>query len=152
MLGTFDAAGFLPEGIHTATWAEFVARFAVTTRRKAILRRVLPAIQHLVDCGCPAILVGGSFVTEKAEPKDIDILWAVQGVDFDALHPAFVQELGFRWLKFKFGADIFPADLIEADTREPFPLFFQRVRGRDDRRKGVVAIDLTTIPDDEDSA
>ena len=150
MIGTFDADGFLPEGIHTATWAEFLDRFGWTSRRAAILARVRAALTHLASVGCPAILVGGSFVTTKANPKDIDLVWAVtEDVDFDAVHPVFQGPDGIPAIRAMFAADIFPSFLIEGATGELFSEFFQHTR--DGRRVGVVAIDLATLPEDDDS-
>jgi hypothetical protein len=148
MIGTFDADGFLPEGIHTATWTEFVDRFGSSPRRVAILRRVKVALAHLASVGCPAVLVGGSFVTTKANPKDIDLVWAVtDAVDFDALHPVFQGPDGIPAIHAMFAADMFPSFLVEGATGELFSEFFQHTR--DGRRVGVVAIDLTTLEDDD---
>lgn len=125
-----------------------MATFSTTPRRAAILARVRPALAHLASVGCPAVLVGGSFVTTKRDPKDIDLVWAaVPGVDFDALHDVFKGEAGVIVMKTIFAADIFPSFLIEGATGLPFSEFFQQ--SRDGRVIGVVEIDLTTM--DEDS-
>lgn len=149
MIGPHDTNGRLAAGIHTATWAEFVARFGGTPRRVAILARVAPAIYHLAACGCPSILVGGSFVTQKPNPGDIDFVWAVRGVDMDAVHPAFTAVAGANAVKAQFGADIFPSDWIEEASGEPFFVFFQHTST--DEPTGAVAVDLSTLPDDEDA-
>lgn len=141
----FDGDGFLPAGIHGATWTEFTDRFAYNNRRRLILQRVAPILQHLAAFGCPSILVGGSFVTAKDEPKDIDFVWmALNGMDFSAMHPALFSTAGINWLRFKVGADIFPSNWIEADSGERFAIFFQHTK--DGRPKGVVAVDLSTMP------
>ncbi len=143
MLPRHDANGFLPEGMHTTTWAEFVERFGNTPRRAAILSRLRVALLHLAQAGCRAVLIGGSFVTTKTRPMDVDVVWSIAGVDFAQLHPIFQGPDGIRDIKAIFGADMFPSFLNEAATRRAFPEFFQYAR--DGRRVGVVLIDLRTI-------
>jgi len=145
MIPAHTTDGYLPQGIHSATWTEFTARFVTTARRAAIVDRVLPALSHLADCGCPAVLVAGSFVTAKDAPADIDVLWSDRGVDFDQLSDMFTTLEGLEYMKRTLGADIIPAYLTEAASGLPFPAFFQL---RKDGRGlcGVVALDLTTMP------
>lgn len=137
--------GFLPEGIHYATWAEFTERFGTTARRVALIARAHEALVHLAEAGCAAVLVGGSFVTTKDAPEDLDLLWAPEGVDPDALHPAFLDMSARPALKARFGVDIFPAIFVEAASGLPFAEFFQRRKYDITLRCGAVHLDLNTL-------
>lgn len=135
--------GRLPEGIHEATWAEVVVRFGFSPRRRALLGRLVLALQHLHDAGCARVWLAGSFVRTKANPMDVDVVWDVTGVDPDALHPMFMGPDGLPILKAMFSADLFPSHIIEAASDLPFVAFFQRTR--DGQPCGVVLVNLDTL-------
>ena len=71
----FNAAGDLPEGVHGATLTEIVEFLGAGSPRRVMLSRRLQHIYQLVQrTGCLArFIVFGSFVTDKAEPNDVDI-------------------------------------------------------------------------------
>jgi hypothetical protein len=71
----FDVNGNLPPGIHKTTLPEIQAKFAWSARRKRLCRGLGRAIQNLADAGVKRIWIGGSFVTEKDEPNDVDGCW-----------------------------------------------------------------------------
>jgi len=144
MVPPFDAAGRLPEGIHTTDWAEFADRFGMSVRRKELLVGIAAALHLLREAGCPRVFVGGSFVTAKSEPGDFDIAWDMMAVDVDALDPVFLDFENERAAqKQRFGGEFFPAQLIEGATGRSFLQFFQRTRN--DEPVGIVAIELGTI-------
>ena len=70
----FNQHGDLPPGVHPATFAETLSRFAGTPRRAVIARRLeriyslARATGHLAR-----FIVFGSFITDKTEPNDVDI-------------------------------------------------------------------------------
>jgi hypothetical protein len=81
----FTGDGCLPAGIHPASLEEIAARFG----QEPELRRVqMESLEWLADlarrAGVQRVVVGGSFVTEKWEPNDVDCL-LLQG-------PAFGQD------------------------------------------------------------
>jgi len=76
----FEATGLLPAGIHHADWAEIVARFGISSRRKWLLEGLLDALTMLRTAGCQVVYIDGSFVTTKADPEDYDALWDAAGV------------------------------------------------------------------------
>lgn len=83
-------------------------------------------------------------MTAKSEPNDIDVAWDVDGVDADVLDPVFLDFEDERAAqKSRFGAEFFPAELVEGITRRSFLEFFQRTR--DDEPVGIVEVDLETI-------
>lgn len=78
MIPGFSKYGVLPEGIHTAAMAEVEARFATDEHRRRLwdgLTRYLSSLAALKEHRLmKSIVFGGSFLTNKENPKDIDIL------------------------------------------------------------------------------
>ncbi|MEX2216915.1 MAG: hypothetical protein WD768_22570 [Phycisphaeraceae bacterium] len=73
MIPPFNDNGYLPPGLHPATLDEIEARFGLETE----IRRVqMESLRWLVDlawkAGVERVVVNGSFVTDKAEPNDVD--------------------------------------------------------------------------------
>lgn len=73
MIPAFDDSGLLPPGVHPATLDEVEARFGRGTE----LRRVqMESVRWMVDLAVRAsvqrIVLNGSFVTDAAEPNDVD--------------------------------------------------------------------------------
>jgi len=96
------------------------------------------------EAGCACVFVGGSFVTAKSEPNDVDVAWDVAGVDVEALDPIFLDfEDDRAGQKRRFSAEFFPAQLVEGLTGRSFLRFFQYTR--DDEPVGIVGVDLKTI-------
>jgi hypothetical protein len=81
----FTDDGCLPVGIHPATLEEIAARFG---QEPELRRAQMESLQWLVElarrAGVQRVVVGGSFVTDKWEPNDVDCL-LLQG-------PAFSQD------------------------------------------------------------
>jgi hypothetical protein len=73
-LPDFDAYGLLPPGIHAASLAEVGARYGQgpSARRQAfeLLRRVVEAALEYPTI--KRVLLWGSFVTDRWEPRDLD--------------------------------------------------------------------------------
>jgi hypothetical protein len=73
VISDFTNDGCLPVGMHPATLQEIAARFG----QEPELRRVqMESLQWLVElarrAGVQRVVVGGSFVTDKWEPNDVD--------------------------------------------------------------------------------
>lgn len=147
VIPSFDTDGRLPKGIHSATWAELVERFGGSERRRFLLGGLFAPLTHFAEAGCQRVFIGGSFVTAKANPRDVDVLWDEIGVDLDIVHPVFLDLFnGPIATKMLFGAEFFPALLIEGRTRLTFLEFFQQTRGNEPT--GIVVIDLDTLERD----
>lgn len=144
MLPPFESTGRLPAGIHPTTWSIFAERFGTSARRRDQLAKLREALRLLREAGCPRVFVGGSFVTAKSEPGDVDVAWDVTGVDAEALDAIFFDFQEERAAqKHRFGGEFFPGQLVEGITGRSFLRFFQYTR--DDEPAGIVAIDLETI-------
>jgi hypothetical protein len=91
-LPTFDDEGYLPPGIHSATWTTVAERFGRTAARRRLLAGLRAAARLLAAAGCRRVWLAGSFVTdiegrEARPPRDIDVGWEIAGVNLDPLHP-----------------------------------------------------------------
>jgi phosphoserine phosphatase len=70
-MAPFEASsGYLPEGVHIMTLAEFMREFAWNARRRFLLSGLVRAIASLQAAGCRTVIVNGSFVTAKELPDD----------------------------------------------------------------------------------
>ncbi len=146
----FNSRGKLVRGIHRATWDEFIERFVYNERREYLLRGLLAASLFLRAAGCREVYVGGSFTSKKFEPMDLDCVWKSEEVDWDYLDelaPVFLDpsRRAARIQKELFRGDFFPSEGVEARTKKTFFEFFQR--DRQQRRRGLVALNITNIPD-----
>ena len=83
MIPNLKKTGLLPIGIHYATWEEFEKTFATNPYRKNLLLGLRDALKILYSFGCKEIYVGGSFVTDKPEPADIDICYDNSGIEWN---------------------------------------------------------------------
>lgn len=74
MLPELDAEGNLPPGIHAALLAEVVERFGAGGDARAGFGRLLTDVVNAAKQypTIKRVLVWGSFVTTKAEPRDLD--------------------------------------------------------------------------------
>lgn len=142
LIPPFQLDGNLPPGVHWEVWLEIEARLGQTFHRRGLLRGLGEAIESLVDAGCGAVYLDGSFVTAKEQPGDFDACWDVAGVNPDKLDPVFFNfDNGRAAQKARFGGELFPAQLPEAWSGKTFLEFFQtdRVTGT---LKGIIGIDL----------
>jgi hypothetical protein len=140
MIPPFTLRGELPPGEFLATLNEVEERFGLKTRqRKKLMRGLRKAASHLWAAGGGRLWIDGSFITDKAEPDDIDGCWEyIEGqTSLESLDPAFVN--GDRdKMRSKYGLDFFLANWIEAGSGQPFPKFFQT--SRDGRPKGIIVL------------
>jgi len=147
MLPPFEpATGYLPPGVHEATWEEFVTRYGITSHRLELLAGLRAALNSLRAAGCRRAYVDGSFVSAKHTPGDFDACWEVAGVNLDLLDPVLLDFSGRRIAqKAKYGGELFIADAIaEPRTGRRYLHFFQHDGAG--RPKGIVAFSLGALP------
>ncbi|MBS1994828.1 MAG: hypothetical protein JSS86_00900 [Cyanobacteria bacterium SZAS LIN-2] len=154
----FDEDGLLSPGMHHASWDEFVARFGHTDRRFRQSQGLLAALINLQEAGCKQAHVGGSFVTAKEDPTDVDYVFAPEGLDLSKLEPMLdrANYLAHRQARGHFGIDggagdlqyvrshlqrrtIFECDMVTLDDPQ---LAFLGSLPRS-RLVGSIALDLT---------
>ncbi len=81
--------GVLPRGIHRATLAEVRSAFGARTARRVELMLALEeAVDHARKAGVHRVLINGSFVTRKKEPRDVDMVFQVSDVFAERLSGA----------------------------------------------------------------
>lgn len=139
MLPPFDQDGALPAGVHDATWEEIRAHFGGTDHRMALLVGIRRVIDELRDAGCQGIWLDGSFVTAKEHPGDFDLCYDLASTDVSRLHSTLRTLRDRTAMKERYGGDILPTD-----PAMPFLEFFQT--DRDGRAKGIVRVDLKSMP------
>lgn len=140
---TDHLTGYLPAGVHQALWTEVGARFALNDHRRRLLAGLRDALFNLAEAGCSAVLLNGSFVSDKLLPNDYDGAWEPYGVNPDLLDPVLLDfSNGRAAMKAKFGGELFPAG-DHAGGGVLFRDFFQT--DRNGVPKGVISIDLGSL-------
>jgi hypothetical protein len=75
MLPPFDESGNLPRGIHQASVEEIVDRFGHgSPEREVEIRELMELIAWAKQHGVRRLVINGSFVTEKRDPNDVDVV------------------------------------------------------------------------------
>jgi hypothetical protein len=93
MLPAFDADGDLPAGVHTASLAEIENRFGKFIDSDQRVHQ-FSSVKDLADMAKSSgiverLFIGGSFITTKSKPNDIDLVIVIsKDVDFDSLNPS----------------------------------------------------------------
>jgi hypothetical protein len=142
LIPVFQPNGNLPPGIHWEVWVEIEKRFGQTFHRRGLLRGLSQAIALLLEAGCSALYVDGSFVTAKEQPGDFDACWDLAGVDPDHLDPIFLEfDNGRAAQKARFGGELFPAQFPADWSGTTYLQFFQTDRDTG-APKGIIGIDL----------
>lgn len=67
--------GYLPPGVHRATLEECQARFCWSRRREKLWGSLLFGVEGLLSLNVQRIWIAGSYVTAKARPGDIDLVF-----------------------------------------------------------------------------
>lgn len=145
MIPEFNGDGNLPPGIHEATLAEVEEKFAYNIKRRLLFNHLLELIGDLRNIDCKAIYLDGSFTTEKILPGDMDICWDENGVDFDKVYYYMPILFDFDFPRSEqqkiYCADIFPATLIEGNSKKFFLDFFQEDKNTN-LPKGIIKIQI----------
>ena len=145
----FNGNGMLKRGIHTITWEEFNKQFGYNEQRQKLLRGLLRGIRLLQRVGCHAIYIGGSFVTTKKFPSDVDVVWESSDMSFERVRrvsPIFFEMTpGSPEQKARFNSEFYPSEGKEGISGLSFLEFFQR-DWKEGRRRGIIKIDITFIP------
>src|SRR5436190_10133627 len=73
MIPDFDERGYLPPGVHRADLPEVLDRFgAISEVRRAQGQSLEWLIKLCRTAGIVRVVINGSFVTDVAEPNDVD--------------------------------------------------------------------------------
>ncbi|MGL5833346.1 MAG: DUF6932 family protein [Waterburya sp.] len=127
----FDKRGYLPPGVYECDEDEFSRRFGFNTHRQQLLSGLHSAIIELKQAGCQRVYIGGSFVTDKEIPNDIDGCFEGIYIDENFLDAIFLDsDLDAQQAKFG-------VELVFGANRAGF---FQT--DRSGNSKGIVVINL----------
>ncbi len=142
-----DEHGLLPTGVHDASLEEVRERFGQfhgsdrRVRLFAVLEKFAADAKsaELVQ----AMIVNGSFTTDKVRPSDIDLILVLrEHIDLSRdLLPRQYNLISPKRVKAKHGFDV----LYATDSPEslgPLVEFFSQVRGQRGLRKGMVRVTL----------
>lgn len=142
MIPEFNENGLLPPGIHLCTIEDIQLQFTYNIRRREIFDGLLRLISDLKAISSSAVYIDGSFVTAKQLPSDIDACWE-EGTgtkyEYEYVHMPILFNRDKAKQKYK--ADVFPANIIENDSRKMFIDFFQTDKTTGEQ-KGILKIDL----------
>lgn len=146
MIPDLTDEGWLPPGIHPATWDEIETRFGTTGRRRALLRGLKRALGNLRDAGVQMAYLDGSFVTSKQTPGDFDGCWDYKGCNPGLIDPVLLTFANKRAAqKAKYGGELFPSDAVADSAGSVFLNFFQKDKDTG-AAKGIIGIDLRSLP------
>ena len=132
----FTEFGILPAGVHDCSLQEAEAFLATSEPRSEIWQGLAGFLEWARVLPNPsAILVDGSYVTDKVAPNDVDVV-----VDLTGCAVADMQAWTDRWaaerdyVKVTFAVDFYP---MVAGLGNDFAAFFQYVRIDEALRRGM---------------
>lgn len=129
-----DSRGLLPPGVHIATFAQLAAAFGTTPyRRRLLLDLEAWAGKELPVGSVEAVLIAGSFLSDKPSPDDIDVA-VIFNEDAGADPPAIINATAHRAMR---------AHRIDVHTSSG--LFFQFVGEKGAARHGANPTDLRGV-------
>ena len=147
MIPRFARNGFLPPGLHPASWEEVAARFGEATagtngRRRRLLHGLARALLELAKAGSPIAYLDGSFVSRERWPKDFDVCYELVGARPAELEPTLRDFSDQRRAQRElYGGDILPRDFPFSFAGDVVFDAFQRHRLTREP-KGMVTLDL----------
>ena len=141
-LPPFNEGGDLPPGVHQATLSNILDHFGGETARRKILARRLERVYHLAQTTghLRRFVIFGTFVTDKAEPNDIDVFLLMEDT-FDITQLEGEPRLLFEHPTAQdyFGASVFWLRRLAVLGDERSTINHWQVK-RDGARRGVVEI------------
>ena len=142
MIPDFRPDGYLPEGIHDASEADVTFRFGLsTTRRRRQIFRLRRWLQLAPATRARRFLLDGSFVTDKAEPNDIDAVVLIADDFGQQVASGLDSAIEFEtMLLSRNPEEVFAAE--DVHDWNDWVEFFSRTREPDGRRKGLVEVEL----------
>ena len=141
-LPPFNENGHLPPGIHDASFDDLRERLGQSPRRCELLENLGRYLTELRKWPlAQAVLVDGSFVTDVAEPNDIDLVLVLRD-DYDlsrSVSPFEYNLWSRRRVRRVFGFDLFAVRPNSIDYTR-FVDFFSQVRSQPGLIKGLVRV------------
>jgi hypothetical protein len=142
-LPAFNSDGDLPEGVHSATLGDVTVRFGDSSAQRRSVTARLQRIHRLASATgkLDRLVIFGSYVTDKADPNDVDVVLVMRNDFALADCDAETRKLfDHRQAAGEFGASVFwirPSMLI-LETLDEFIAHWQIKR--DQSRRGIVEV------------
>lgn len=92
---SFNSNGHLHNTVEL-TLAELEQHFGTNEWRKVRIKNALIFLEIFSVCGCQTVYIGGSFISTKINPDDIDLCFDLQNVDYNKLGEVFPDFLDFN--------------------------------------------------------
>lgn len=148
MLVNLKKAGLLPTGIHNATWEELNEKFGFNAHRQLLLIGLKKGLQLLEEYGCSEVCMGGSFVTSKRFPNDVDVCYDNTHMSWKKFineHPEFNDvKNGSKIQKEKYQSEFYAYNAFEDSILQYFQF------DRDHSPKGIVKLNLNEVFNDQE--
>jgi len=148
---TLDEKGFLPPGIHDLTLGQIGAAFGSfqeTEQRPRLFKKLEELVEQIGSYDfVRSIIVDGSFVTDKTQPSDIDLIIVVDPQVLDRLqremvNPFEYSALSSRRLRKRYPFDVFVVPEA-SDAYDKYVRLFSRIKGGNSNgKKGIVRLAL----------
>jgi hypothetical protein len=139
----FNSRGDLYRTIHPA-YEKFLNLFATNARRRQMIVNALPFFRIFYSCSVQIVYIGGSFVSTKKLPEDIDLCFDITPIDEIKLRtefPQFLDPNAIGSIRRDLRCHIFHFDALD---REHFDLLSG---DREGNPKGLVRLELKEISD-----
>lgn len=141
-LPEFKENGDLPRGIHKTTLKELLSRFSSGSPKRMVLALRLKRIYQIaLDTGnLSRFVIFGSFITEKANPNDVDVFMLMED-DFDFSKVTGETKLLFdhSMAQSHFGCSVFWVRRLAALGGEDETIEYWQIK-RDGTYRGIVEI------------
>ena len=141
-LPLLEENGFLPPGIHDASFDDLLDRFGQSPHRNALLQQLGRYLVELRQWPlAQVVLVDGSFVTNAPEPNDVDLVLVLRD-DYDlskSVSPFEYNLRSRRRVQKTYGLDLFVVRPQSVDY-DRFVEFFSQVRNQPGQTKGIVRV------------
>ncbi len=141
-----DGEGVLPIGVHDCTIDQVRSAFRGFGRRGRLFDQLEEYITDICRSGkVRSVVVDGSFVTDKAEPHDVDIVVVldpdVEWPSSDSLPPYYTTRLERLFVNRKYQDQIDLHVAHEGSEEEADWLdYFSEVKGKDGQLKGILRV------------
>jgi hypothetical protein len=142
-----NSDGLLPSGIHDCTIEEVrqrFGRFQWSDRRPNLFKQLQEYFDELQGTDiAESLIINGSFVTEKSDPNDIDLILVLRD-EFSMSSPIRPFEynlLSKRRVRRRYGFDVFPT-WKQIETYQEMIDFFRQVKEKPELQKGILRIYL----------
>jgi len=90
---SFNSSGHLHKTVEL-TLVEFEQHFVYNALRKEIFKNAIRFLKIFGSCGCTSVYIGGSFVSTKKNPGDIDLCFDFTDVDREKFNKEFPEFFG----------------------------------------------------------